>query len=245
VLVIWPETATGSYLRRQPDQQIAVSRFAATTGVPVFTGYADYDFTPEGTARSFNSAAIFGPSGPGERYAKRHLVPFGERMPFQGLIPALGKLELGQAEWTPGERPVVFESAAGPFSCLICFESIFPDHTRRNVLRGARWIVNVTNDEWFGDSAALRQHAAMARVRAIENHVPLARCANTGLTQMIDPLGRVSAQAPAFRQAVLAGVVPPPGPPTLFTRAGDWPGILAAICFGVLALRSLLLGRAR
>jgi apolipoprotein N-acyltransferase len=225
-LVVWPETATGSWMRKQLDQALAVTGFAARTGVPVFAGFADYEYDSLGRVRQRNSAGLFRPDGAlGETYAKRHLVPFGERMPFEWLVPALGKLDLGQAEWTPGSRAVLFPSAAGPFGCLICFESIFPDLSRDAVRAGARWLVNITNDEWFGRSAALEEHAAMAVFRAVENHVAVARCANTGLTWLIDGRGRVLRSGPVFAPAVVAGPVSPPGPPTPFTRLGDWPGL--------------------
>jgi apolipoprotein N-acyltransferase len=239
-LIVWPETATGSFLRKQLDQALAVTGFAARTGVPVFSGFADYDFDAAGRQRSFNAAGLFAPDGSlGPAYAKRHLVPFGERMPFQRLFPGLGRLELGQAEWTAGERTVLFPSRAGPFACLVCFESIFPDLPRADVRAGARWLVNITNDEWFGNGAALHQHAAMAVFRAVENRVPLARCANTGLTLVADPYGRVVATLPVFRPGVL--VVPLPrvpaaGFPAPYTRFGDWPGLLGAVALAWLAL---------
>lgn len=236
-IAIWPETATGSYLRQQLDQALQVAGLAARTGVPVFSGYADYDLRPDGTTRSFNAAGVFGVGGEtGPRYAKRHLVPFGERMPFQRLLPALGRIGLGQAEWTAGSEAVLFPSAAGSFSCLICFESIFPDLARGDVRRGARWLVNVTNDEWFGRSAALPQHAAMAQFRAVENHVPLARCANTGITMRVDAYGRRQARLPAFEEGVLVGPLGMPGPPTWFARLGDWPGLLAGLLAALLVI---------
>ena len=227
-LVIWPETATGSYLRKQLDQAFQVAAFAHDQRVPVFSGFADVELDSTGTARHTNSAGLFEPDGSIARtYAKRHLVPFGERMTFQSLIPALGRLELGQAEWTPGRRSVLFPSAAGPFACLVCFEAIFPDLARADVRAGARWLVNVTNDEWFGNGAALHQHAAMAVFRAVENHVPLARCANTGLTMFVDANGRVTARLPVWRPGVLRAPLPAPGLPTPYTRLGDWPAWLA------------------
>jgi apolipoprotein N-acyltransferase len=240
-LIVWPETATGSYLRRQPDQAIAVASFAARTGVPVFTGLADWEAGADGRIRTYNAATRFAPDGTiGPRYAKRHLVPFGERMPFQWLMPALGRLELGQAEWTPGDSSVRFPSAAGPFACLVCFEAIFPDLARADVRAGARWIVNVTNDEWFGDSPALDQHAGMAVFRAAENRVPLARCANTGVTLVVDSHGRVVGRLPILRPGVLAVALPPPGAPAPFTRLGDWPGTLALVACAALALAAAL-----
>ena len=239
-ILIWPETATGSYLRRQPAQVIEVEAFAARARVPVFSGFADYDFDPAGQPRYFNAAGLFPPDGPpGPTYAKRHLVPFGERMPFESLIPALGRIQLGQAEWTPGRRPVLFPSAAGPFSCLVCFEAIFPDLARADVRRGARWLVNITNDEWFGNSAALYQHAAMARFRAAECRVPLARCANTGLTLVSDAYGRTVATLPVFQPAVLVAPLPRPGRPDLYLALGDWPGLVSGIVVALAALAAL------
>lgn len=237
-VIIWPETATGSYLRRQLDQALAVTAFCARTGIPVLSGFPDYRVDSLGVIHPLNAAGLFLPDGSlGEIYAKRHLVPFGERMPFQGLLPALGKLELGQAEWMPGTRPVLFPSAAGPFSCLVCFEAIFPDLSREDVRHGARWLVNITNDEWFGNGAALHQHAAMAVFRAAENHVPMARCANTGLTILVDAHGGVTRRLPVFEAGVLKAWLPPPGRTTLYTRVGDWPGLVALVAIASLAIR--------
>jgi apolipoprotein N-acyltransferase len=134
---------------------------------------------------------------------------------------------------------VLFPSAAGPFSCLVCFEAIFPDLARTDVRHGARWLVNVTNDEWFGNSAALYQHAAMAVFRAVECRVPLARCANTGLTLMCDACGRVVAQSPVFEPALLVAPLPRPGRPGAYLRFGDWPGFLSGIVVGLGALAAL------
>ena len=237
-LLIWPETATGSYLRRQIDQSLAVVDLAARTGVPVFAGFADAEWDSAGRERHYNAAGTFLPTGRiGEVYAKRHLVPFGERIPFQRLVPALGRMDFGQAEWASGSRTVLVPSAAGPFSCLICFEAIFPDLARSDVRAGARWLVNITNDEWFGNSAALYQHAAMAVFRTVENGVPMARCANTGLTLLIDSYGRVVGRLPVFRPAVLEDRLPPPGRPTFYGRFGDWPGVLAALGLLIALLR--------
>ncbi len=248
-ILIWPETATGSWMRKRLDQTLEVSALAARTGVPVFSGFADYDYGPEDRVRQRNAAGLFAPDGSlGPVYAKRHLVPFGERMPFQRWIPALGRLQLGQAEWTPGERAVLFPSRGGPFGCLICFESIFPDLARDAVRGGAAWLVNITNDEWFGRSAAIEQHAAMAVFRAVENRVPVARCANTGLTWIIDARGRVTASAPAFTEAVVSGPLSARGPETPFTRWGDWPGLACGAgvaLLGARALRRALTARAR
>jgi apolipoprotein N-acyltransferase len=181
-ILIWPETATGSYLSKQPEQAIEVMRLVARDSVPVFSGFADYTIGADGKLKPYNSAGLFR-ARRSARGVVRQAPPScrsASACRFQWLFPGLGKLELGQAEWSPGRETVLFPSAAGPFTPLICFEAIFPALTRADVRKGARWLVNVTNDEWFGNGAALQQHADMAVFRAVEHHVPLARCANTG-----------------------------------------------------------------
>jgi len=248
-VIVWPETATGSYLSRQLDQALQVVAFAARAGVSVFSGFAHYEIGSDGKPRYLNAAGMFRPDGSSDPvYGKRHLVPFGERMPFQALIPALGRIDLGQAEWTPGKLPVLFEGGTGKFGCLICFESIFPDLAREDVRRGATWLVNITNDEWFGRSVALDQHAAMAVFRAAENHVPLARCANTGITMMVDSFGRVVASAPTWESSVLVARLDAPRGRTLFTAVGDWPGMVCSLIVAVqlvIAARRALTPRVR
>jgi apolipoprotein N-acyltransferase len=208
----------------------------------VFSGFPDYELGDDGKPYYLNAAGLLPPDpGPVHVYAKRHLVPFGERMPFQWLVPALGHVDFGQAEWRPGTDDVLFAGGTGRFGCLICFEAIFPDLARRDVNNGATWLVNVTNDEWFGNSAALYQHAAMAVFRAVENHVPLARSANTGLTLVTDAYGRIVAQAPVWRPEILVARLASPGPRTPYTRFGDWPGI--ACIAGALALVAFAFGR--
>jgi apolipoprotein N-acyltransferase len=243
-LVLWPETATGSYVRRTPLHSLAVAQLAARIGAPVYMGMAHYTWGPDGKPVVWNAAGGWNPDGTlTDFYAKRHLVPFGERVPFQWLVPALGKLDLGQAEWRPGPGPVLFPGPrpagfAGdvpPMSFLICFESIFPDLARSDVRAGSRLLLNVTNDEWFGNGAALVQHAAMAPFRAVENRVPIARCANTGLTEVIDAWGVVTAKLPVFEPGVLVAPLPAALGTTPYTRLGDWPGLAALIACALLA----------
>ncbi len=237
-LVIWPETATGTYLRRNPVQSIAVARLAARLRAPILMGFAHWTFGPDGQPQPWNAAGMWFPDGTmSPVYSKRHLVPFGERVPFQSLFPALGKWDLGQAEWRQGDRTELFRAAPGapPLAMLICFESIFPDLARRDVLAGAQGLVNVTNDEWFGNGAALVQHAAMAPFRAVEHRVPLLRCANTGITAVFDAYGVTTARVPVFEPRVLLARMPAAAGTTLYTRFGDWPGGLA-LALGIVCL---------
>jgi apolipoprotein N-acyltransferase len=236
---VWPETATGAYLRQNYEQRLRLQEFVDSTEVAVLAGYPDYRFTGATTYLSWNAAGVFWPhTGLGPQYAKMHLVPFGERMPFESVFPALGKIALGQAEWTAGVDPSPLPTPLGPAGVLVCYESIFADPARQEVLRGATWLVVITNDEWFGRSGALAQHAAMSVFRAVEHRVPLARCANTGLTFSVDPYGRVTKSPPIFTDAVI--VLPlsrAPGAPTPFTRWGDTVGpALALVALGLVVL---------
>ena len=251
-LLVWPETSTGSYLRQNLSARVRLQHWVDSTGVAVLAGYPDYRFLDSTNYLSWNAAGVFWPNtGLGPQYAKIHLVPFGERMPFQAFFPFLGALELGQAEWTPGTDPTPLPTPLGPAGVLVCFESIFTDPARAEVLRGATWLVNVTNDEWFGKSAALEQHAAMAAFRAVEHRVPVARCANTGLTFFVDPYGRVLDPLPTFEDAVAVAALPGGGRDaegrggTPFTRTGDVVGPLVALLALTVILAAFVLGRAR
>jgi apolipoprotein N-acyltransferase len=250
--LVWPETSTGSYLRQNLAARVRLQQWVDSTGVAVLAGYPDYRFLDAERYLSWNAAGVFWPrTGLGPQYAKIHLVPFGERMPFQWLVPGLGQLEMGQAEWTPGTDPTPLPTPVGPAGVLVCFESIFTDPARAEVLRGATWLVNVTNDEWFGRSAALEQHAAMAAFRAVEHRVPVARCANTGLTFFVDPWGRVLDPLPTFEDVVAVAPLPGGGRDaagrggTPFTRTGDVVGPTIAIAAATLLLAAIVLGRAR
>jgi apolipoprotein N-acyltransferase len=230
--VIWPETATGSYLKQNLEHRVRLQAYVDSAGVAVLTGYPDYRFTGPKSYLSWNAAGVFWPNlGLGPQYAKMHLVPFGERMPFQSVVPALGKADFGQAEWTAGTDPTPLPTPLGPAGVLVCFESIFTDPARQEVLRGARYLVNVTNDEWFGRTGALSQHAAMCVFRAVEHRVAVARVANTGLTFFIDPYGRELDGGPIFEDYVAVGALPVGETPlarTPFTTYGDVAGPLTA-----------------
>jgi len=237
-LVIWPETATGSYLRRDLPSLVAVLNLVDSTGVPILAGYPDYQPRPDGTYRISNAAGVFVPHiGLTGQYEKMHLVPFGERLPFQWLIPGLGKLDFGQAEFAPGDSLVLLDAAGQRACVLVCFESIFPDAPRRARQRGATLLVNITNDEWFGRTGALYQHAAMSVFRAVETRLPLARCANTGLTFFVDTRGRIFDNGGVFVERVVVDHLDRPHPAPPYVRLGDWPGalVLALTLAGVLA----------
>lgn len=237
-IILWPETALPYYVRLEPMKIRRLLALSKEVGRPILAGYPDARLTAEGDVLTYNAAGLVLPTGAiSGQYEKIHLVPFGERIPFQRLFPFLGSLDLGQAEWTPGIRPVVFHHAGPTFGVLICFESIFPALTRRYALDGAQYLVNITNDEWFGKTAGPIQHADLAILRAVELGMGLARAANTGVSMIIDPYGRVEARTPLFAEAVLIGDVKAGIGPTTFTRLGDWMSMISiAVVLALLAV---------
>jgi apolipoprotein N-acyltransferase len=244
-VVIWPETATPTWLLHRPRHLQRVRSLAAEMEAPILTGIPDYTFLNENEYRTFNSAAlIYGDDRPIPTYAKMHLVPFGERVPYEDDIPFLkewlGKLELGEGNFSPGSKIELFDLVppatngevflASPkrVATVICFESIFPELVKEFVRAGADLLVVITNDAWFGRpyvpwwlSGGVYQHAQIAIFRAIENRISIARCANTGVTMTIDPYGRVRKSTRAFEQAVLADVLPLRYEETFFVRHGN------------------------
>jgi apolipoprotein N-acyltransferase len=233
-LIVWPETSLPFFVRLEPLRLGQLQALVREIGVPVLAGYPDAKLSSSGTAQTYNAAGFIRANGKfGAQYEKIHLVPFGERIPFQEVLPFLGKVDLGQAEWTPGSRPLVFTGTGPSFGVLICFESIFPDHTRTFALEGAQYLINITNDEWFGKTAGPVQHADMAILRAVELGRSVARCANTGISMLIDPYGRVKSETPLFEPAILAGSVDASLPPTRFLDWGDW---VTMLCLGVSAI---------
>ena len=237
-LVVWPETALPFYVRLETQKLARVFELAKELNVPILIGYPDATLSTSGAVTTHNAAGLFLPTGTiVAQYEKIHLVPFGERIPFQGILPFLGKIDLGQAEWTPGTKPIIFPFRNAPFGVLICFESIFPGLARDYGIDGARWLVNITNDEWFGPTAAPRQHADMAILRCVEQELGMGRCANTGISMIIDPVGRVTRRSPLFEEALVAGDVVLGGKPTLFRLWGDW---LTGLCLGLVIALTLL-----
>lgn len=186
--VIWPETAAPFFLASDAVVRAAVATAAPRDGV-LITG-APRRSSGTGDARFWNAA--HGITGDGRivaSYDKAHLVPFGEYVPLRGVLP-LDKLVPGQGDFTPGTgRQTVAFPGLPPVSPLICYEAIFPGAAARSDDRPA-WLLNLTNDAWFGTFAGPQQHFAIASTRAVEEGLPLVRAANTGISAVVDPYGR-------------------------------------------------------
>ena len=226
-LVVWPETATPCYLRLRTGYRRIVQGLSDSLGVPILTGAPDRDMD---TREAYNSAFLFSPGETTlQRYSKIHLVPISERVPFRDALPFLGRIkwevletgDWGQAFFSRGKEWTVFRHPKGAFSVLICFESIFPDLVRKFVRRGARFLVNITNDAWFGRSSAPYQHARAVVFRAVENRIAIARSANTGVSMFVDPYGRTFQTTGIFHPALLIGSLPLRTEETFYTRYGN------------------------
>ncbi|HKN48088.1 MAG TPA: apolipoprotein N-acyltransferase, partial [Candidatus Polarisedimenticolia bacterium] len=242
VLVVWPESASPYSLRvpvreevgesgqgagrvtLKPAQEYVdlVSGLARDLRIGLIVGSVDYEVRG-GDLSALNSAFAVGPDGSlGPSYDKIHLVPFGEYVPLQRLLFFVNRMVRGAiAGFAPGTRLVLLPTPAGPAATLICYEAIFPELVRALARRGATILVNITNDAWFGQTAAPRQHLAMAVVRAVENRRFLLRSANTGISAVVDPFGRIVEETSLETQTVLVGSVVPGGESTPYARAGD------------------------
>ena len=155
-------------------------------------------------------------------YDKMHLVPFGEFVPFRKLLWFVNKLVEMVGDFGRGEKSPVFALKDKHFSVFICYEVTFPDLVRQPVKEGAEFLVNVTNDAWYGRSAASYQHMAMVAMRAVENRVPIVRAANTGITGTIDAGGKIHHATDLFvEDLVVAEIIPSRRGPTFYSRNGD------------------------
>ncbi len=241
-LVIFPETAAPISFGHQPSYVRWLKRIARDNDIDLFTGFIDHT-REDDEWHPHNAAGLF--SGEGNvtgYYIKVNLLPFGERMPFSQYIHVLGRLDFGQANFKPGTVQTIFRSRGLRFGALICYESIFADYTRRYVLDGADFLVNITNDGWFGSAVGPKQHAEAAILRAVENRVPLLRAANSGISMVVDPVGRVTQSIHLDREGMLMTPVLPKRDLTIFTRYGHAVYFLM-VAVNLAAVAIFLLGR--
>ncbi|MBX3506645.1 MAG: apolipoprotein N-acyltransferase [Parvibaculum sp.] len=227
-LIVWPENAVPVLLAREPYVLAAIGR-TLPEGSHLIVGSNRAESVPGGPANRlsvfYNSLYVLNDKGEiVETYDKHHLVPFGEYVPLRHLLGRIGLRQLvqfqGSFEEGPGPRTL---SVAGvpPLSPLICYEVIFPGKV---VAAGERpaWLVNITNDAWFGASAGPYQHFSQVRMRAVEQGLPIVRSANSGISALVDPYGRVLESLPLDQAGVIDAQLPAPLSPTLYARLGDF-----------------------
>ena len=205
-LIILAETAVPDHIRRQPATIKELHKLAARHNAAVLTGALDFHRNAPGSPRKYdiyNASFLFTPDNPHsyQRYIKKHLVPFSERIPFDDIFPILNYVDLGEGDFVPGKETPVYE----PFlwTPFICYDAIFGDLVREAINEGSRLMVNITNDGWFGRSTAPYQHLNLVRYRAIENGMPTARLANSGVSAFIDQYGHYDKNTDIFVDAVV------------------------------------------
>ncbi len=222
-LIVWPETALPFRLMHPggAGYRAELEDWTTRTGIPIVTGMPHVDVVDEEDV-FYNAATLIEPGVHGDHpiYRKRHLVPFSEWLPFRFL--RLMEINFGQADFTPGTDPAPFEAAGERAGMMICIEAIYPDLARDLVRSGATFLVNITNDVWFGDTAGPYQHANLSRYRAVETRRPMVRCANTGISMCIDRAGRAIARLGTFEMNTLDCTIDATDRLTPYVRFGDW-----------------------
>jgi apolipoprotein N-acyltransferase len=242
-LVVWPESAVPHRFDESPGLAALLRDLTRRRGIFLLFGNDDRESDGVAGERLFVGAKMIAPDGElGLRYHKIRLVPFGEYVPLQPLITLGGrvaaKLVQQVSDFTPGEEPVTGLVDGRRLGTFICYEAIFPDLGRLFVREGADLLVNITNDAWYGRTSAPHQHLAMATFRAVENGKYLVRAANTGITAVVDPRGRVLESTPLFEPALIVRDVPSVPGKTFYAQNGDvfaWGCLLVTL---VLTLQS-------
>lgn len=243
-IIVLAETAIPDHIRRQPGVIERFHEVADHKNAQLLTGALDYRRNPRGSIRKFdvyNASFLFTPGDfhfP-KRYIKKHLVPFSERIPFDEIFPILNYVDLGEGDFVAGKETPVYE----PFlwTPYICYDAIFGDLVREAIREGSRLMVNITNDGWFGRSTAPYQHLNLIRYRAIENGMPVARLANSGVSAFIDQYGHYDGNTEIFTDRVVQRKVPLKTRDTLYSHIGDIVEKFLLLFFAVYLLAALLL----
>lgn len=235
-LIIWPETAIPVRLRQDRTKLAAIREILKEKKASLLTGIPDRKTTEtedgRRTAEYYNAALVIRPDNTQlGNYEKVHLVPFGEFVPsFLKFLDAIA-MEVGASNYTPGDSvhaftiPLYSDSIPADSACItavICLESIFPYLVREGLERDAQALVIVTNDSWYDGTMAPEQHARIAVLRAIEFRTSVARCANSGVSNAIDPYGRITAKLDNGLQGVLYATIPLQTSTSIYMRWGDW-----------------------
>ena len=221
-LIVWPETAMPFYYNQHPVGTEFVNDLARQTQTPILFG-SPHKENKDGHTIHYNSAYLVSETGDTQnRYNKIHLVPFGEFVPFRELLFFVEKMVEMIGDFGRGKEATLFDVAGYKAGVSICYEIIFPDLIRQAVKNGADFLINITNDAWFGKSAASYQHMSMGALRAVENRVPIVRAANTGISGTIDANGALRDETDLFVEAAkITKITPRQRGLTFYTAYGD------------------------
>lgn len=228
-LVVWPESPAPFFVN-DANFRAAASDVARRAHAAVVAGSLGVPNAPQPASQLHNSAAVIAPSGEWvARYDKIHLVPFGEYVPFKQLLRFAGKLTREVGDFIPGGSRKPLPLGNSRMGVFICYEAVYPGEIREFANNGAQVFVNISDDAWFGETAAPVQHLNQARMRAIENNRWLLRSTDTGITAAIDPFGRVVAQAPRNVRTYIDVPYSIVQGTTFYARHGNWFVWLCAI----------------
>jgi apolipoprotein N-acyltransferase len=227
--VLWPESSTPYLFNEDPVQSEAVRALVRESGVPLLFGTDEVERgSPD---RYYNSAFVLDPTGAvAAVYRKMQLVPFGEYVPLRQLLFFVSPLVDAVSDFAPGDRVTMLPLGEHMASTAICYEVVYPHLIREAVQNGSELLTTITNDAWYGDSSAPYQHFALASMRAIEQGRYLARAANTGISGVVDPYGRVVVATGVFEEAVVTAEVRFLQSRTLYATIGD---AVAVACLGL------------
>ena len=236
-LIVWPETAMPFFFQNQQDYASLIRGFANTYAVPLLLGAPAHDGGPTDRRRVFNRAFLIGSEGQDLGfYDKKHLVPFGEYLPPWLDHPALAVLLQGVGNFAPGVSELPLQLKELALGMLICYETIFPEIAQARVGAGARLLLNISNDAWFGLTSAPEQHLQLSVLRAVEQGRWLVRGTNTGFSAFVDPAGRIRARSSLMRTETLTGIAVPEQGFTPFHHVFPW-----LTCFALAILACILL----
>jgi len=225
-IVVWPEAAAPIFFQSEGELQERIRALAHRLDVWLVFGSAAYGYA-DGEPVLHNRAYVVAPNGDEQSYDKIKLVPFGEFVPLADVFYFVHKIVEGVGDFRPGREAVVATTPQGRFGILICYEGIFPELTRRFAAGGADFLVNITNDAWFGNTSAPYQHLAMGTLRAVENRAPFVRVANTGFSAMVDIDGTIRWRTDLFETAWRVDTVRWVDAPTVYAQYGD---VFVAVC---------------
>lgn len=239
-LLVWPESAAPFLFEQDKGLSDKIVQFVQKEAVDLLFGSPSVTFPKQGGPLLYNSAFLLSPQGiTVGRYNKIHLVPFGEYVPLSGILFFVSKMAEGIGEFQPGSDYTLMSVGGVPFGTVICFEVIFPELVRKFVNLGAGFMATLTNDAWFGNSAAPYQHFSMVTFRSVENRVPFVRSANTGISGFIDPYGRIVERSPLFKETALSQKIYPGKSKTFYTKHGDifgWGCVIIVLSLGATTL---------
>jgi apolipoprotein N-acyltransferase len=238
--ILWPESSTPFYFEEDPQGGL-VRQLVRQSGKPLLLGSDEIEPGPK--AHYYNSAFVLDEGGATAAvYRKIHLVPFGEYVPFQRLLFFVGPLVEAVSAFSPGQAVTLLPVNGHMVTTAICYEVTYPELIREGVVRGSELLTTITNDSWYGQSSAAYQHFEMAAMRAIEQGRYLVRSANTGISGIVDPYGRVLARTSLFETVAVVGEARFVTEKTVYAKIGDSVAYAAAV-LTVLALTAAVMSR--